>query len=207
MLTCTRFLAVPKLYVSLVSLNQIKIIKYASQAGAKNTSAKGTIFSDTSKAGDAYSVAFDWIAKNLYVGNRLSFNIELYKTTVMPPLRTVVLSNDNTPSGVVFPVSIAVDPNQGFENLGGNFTLFCKLYGNFSSYLFWLDEGGAGIPRKLARANMDGSEAKILVSSGLTKLDFLTLDFTKQAVYFTQSEKGTVGLWKNHLWKNVSNLI
>lgn len=52
--------------------------------------------------------------------------------------RTVILSNDGTDVSVAKPRVIALDPYEG------------KLY--------WLDEGGFGIPRKIYKANMDGTE-------------------------------------------------
>jgi len=82
------------------------------QHSAKKAGVKSRLSTNISNDG-AYSVAFDWITKNLYVGNHLSACIELYRTTVNPALRTVVLPNDNPESGVVFPVSVVLDPNQG----------------------------------------------------------------------------------------------
>jgi len=63
----------------------------------------------------------------------------------------------------------------------------------FCSYLFWFDKGNGGdIGRKLARANMDGSDAKILATLNLSMLTHLTLDLQQQLIYFTLPEKGTV---------------
>lgn len=72
-------------------------------------------------------------------------------------------------------------------------TKTCEAF-KFISFrlLFWLDEGGEGVPRKVARANMDGTEATVLLTLALTKLDFIAIDYVKQMLFFTQSDKGTV---------------
>ncbi|VDM83484.1 unnamed protein product [Strongylus vulgaris] len=57
-------------------------------------------------------MAFDWNGRNLYVGNKISQTIEVVRT-VGTQYRAVVLSNDQTPTAVVTPVSIAVDSDRG----------------------------------------------------------------------------------------------
>ena len=58
--------------------------------------------------------------------------------------------------------------------------------------LYWLDEGGPGVPRKVAAANLDGSESEILVKDDLTHLDFLSLDVNTQTLYWSEGHAGKV---------------
>lgn len=41
---------------------------------------------------------------------------------------------------------------------------------------------------------MDGTDSIMIVSASLTKLDFLAIDYVKQMLFFTQSDKGTVSI-------------
>ena len=52
--------------------------------------------------------------------------------------------------------------------------------------LYWLDEGGLGVPRKVASMNLDGSEPTVLLSDGLGHVDKITCDNTNQALYWTE---------------------
>lgn len=72
-----------------------------------------SILLPSAKPGDAYCIAFDWIGKNLYVGNKDSANIEVVRTASNNSVRAVILSNDNSQSGVVLPVAIALYPMKG----------------------------------------------------------------------------------------------
>ncbi|PIO68007.1 Low-density lipoprotein receptor domain class A [Teladorsagia circumcincta] len=86
--------------------------------------------------------------------------------------RAVVLSNDQTPTAVVTPVSIAVDSDRGL--------------------LFWLDRGGGAADVKVARANLDGTNALVIASNDLTELDHIALDTTNQRVYFSEAKAGRI---------------
>lgn len=121
--------------------------------------------------GDAYCLAFDWIGRNLYVGNKQSANIEIVRTTGNVPFRSVILKSDQSFAAVKFPVALAVHPPQGM--------------------LFWMDEGGSGGAKKIGRANMDGTNAKVLVSD-ISGNGFMALDPTGNRLYFSQTDAGTV---------------
>lgn len=69
--------------------------------------------------------------------------------------------------------------------------------------LFWLDEGGKGQPRKIGRAYLHGSSPKAIVTERLAKLDFITIDPTKEVIYYTESESGTV----NKLFRFVLKML
>ncbi|KRZ56210.1 Low-density lipoprotein receptor-related protein [Trichinella nativa] len=130
-----------------------------------------TIFLPNSRPADAYCLAYDWLGRNLYIGNKESSTIEVVQT-FGNKYRTIILNNNDSEKGVVFPVSIALHPVMGL--------------------LFWLDEGGPSVARKLARAEMDGSNPTVIVSSDLARLDFLTVDLDAQMLYFSQSERGVI---------------
>jgi low density lipoprotein-related protein 2 len=86
--------------------------------------------------------------------------------------RMVILTNDGSDRGVAKPVAIAVDPQNG------------KLY--------WLDQGGAGVPAKIGKANMDGSAPEVLVRDNMTDPEALTLDPETEMLYFSSSFKPKV---------------
>ena len=68
-------------------------------------------------------------------------------------------------------------------------TSICCSYSNIFCYskLYWLDQGGPGVPRKVARMSLDGSDPEVLVKDNLQHLDFLTIDIDKQVLYWSES--------------------
>lgn len=122
--------------------------------------------------GAPYCVAFDWIGRNLFIGNRKASNILVVKADGDKNYRRIILSNDGTENGVAKPKAIVLDP----------------LHGR----LYWLDDGGVGVPQKLARANMDGTNAKVLVKESLHTVEALTFDLANRRIYFSQSYAGVI---------------
>ena len=122
--------------------------------------------------GAPYCLAFDWLGRNLYIGNKKASNILVVKTDGDKNYRRIILSNDGTEKGVAKPKAIVLDPLQG------------KLY--------WLDEGGVGVPQKLAKANMDGTNPQILIKDSLHQIEALTFDFNNRRIYFSQSYVGVI---------------
>lgn len=55
--------------------------------------------------------------------------------------------------------------------------LFCRQ-------LFWTDEGGYGVPAKVARVNMDGSQP-IILAEDVDKPEAITIDLESNLVYFS----------------------
>ena len=93
--------------------------------------------------------------------------------------RMVVLTNDGTENGIGKPVALAVDPSHG------------KLY--------WLDEGGPGVPAKIGVADMDGQNPGIVVQGNMTSPEFLTLDPDTEMIYFSSSHEPKVDFNKRRM--------
>ena len=120
-----------------------------------------------------YASAFVWVGRNVYIANQESSTIELVRVDGKSKKRMVILTNDGSPTGVAKPVSVAVDPANG------------KIY--------WLDQGGAGVPAKIGKANMDGSNPVILLQGNLSVPEFLTIDPDTEKIYFSHSDEAKVG--------------
>uniref|UniRef100_A0A182SX29 EGF-like domain-containing protein n=1 Tax=Anopheles maculatus TaxID=74869 RepID=A0A182SX29_9DIPT len=135
---------------------------YATPYGGGNrTDFLGT---DTGLVGAAYTIAFDWIGRNLYVGNRLASNIEAISVDGKVRYRTVVLANDGNRTSVAKPKQLALDPADG--------------------RLFWIDEGGYGVLTKVASAGMDGSDPRVLDDT-VQFPESITVDAEKRRVYYS----------------------
>ncbi|XP_041779439.1 low-density lipoprotein receptor-related protein 2 [Anopheles merus] len=119
---------------------------------------------DTGLVGAAYTIAFDWIGRNLYVGNRLASNIEAISVDGKVRYRTVVLANDGNRTSVAKPKQLALDPADG--------------------RLFWIDEGGFGVLTKVASAGMDGSDPRVLDDT-VQFPESITVDAEKRRVYYS----------------------
>ena len=63
--------------------------------------------------GAPYAIAFDWIGRNLYIGNQIASNIEIVKVDGKEKYRKVILSNDGKNVSVARPSGIALDPFDG----------------------------------------------------------------------------------------------
>jgi low density lipoprotein-related protein 2 len=114
--------------------------------------------------GAAYCIAFDYLGRNLYIGNRVGSNIEAIKVDGKNKYRVVIMSNDGSKTSVSKPKAIALDPSDG--------------------KLFWIDEGGFGVPTKIGKANMDGGNPSILVDD-VEHLEAITIDVDKSRIYFS----------------------
>jgi low density lipoprotein-related protein 2 len=119
---------------------------------------------DPGVIGSPFTLAFDWLGRNLYIGNKEAGNIEIVKVDGKTKFRMVLISNDGKEESVAKPEAIALNP------------YFGKMY--------WLDSGGGGVPAKLASANMDGSQPKI-ITKDITKPMALSLDTDKNILYFS----------------------
>lgn len=58
--------------------------------------------------------------------------------------------------------------------------------------LYWLDDGGVGVPIKIAAVNMDGNNSHIILKEGLNNLEALTLDLFNKRLYWSQRFDGIV---------------
>ncbi len=128
---------------------------------------------DTGLVGSPYCIAFDWVARNMYLGNIEASEINLVQVDgVKFRYRMLVLGNTGNETGVSQPISIALHPSSG--------------------RMFWLDRGGDGVvPAKVARANMDGSEPTVLLSD-VVGPEFLTIDLQKEVLYYSTSHNAKV---------------
>lgn len=118
--------------------------------------------------GSPYCVAFDWLGRNLFVGTHRVSSILAIKVNSDKNYRRTILDNDGSAKGVARPKAIVLDPANG------------KLY--------WLDDGGYGVSKKLAKANMDGSNSQIIYSNFKDdNLESLAIDLINQRLYYSLS--------------------
>lgn len=119
---------------------------------------------DTGIVGSPSTMAFDWLGRNLFIGNKFASNIEAIKVDGNPRYRTIVLANDGNRTSVAKPKAMCVDPIEG--------------------HIFWIDEGGFGVPVKIARVNMDGTNSLILVEN-VNLPEAITIDIPNKMIYFS----------------------
>lgn len=125
----------------------------------------------TQISNDPYCMAYDLNGRNLYIGNKISQTIEVVRTQGTP-FRATILNNDQSPTAVAQPVAIAIDSDRGL--------------------LFWLDQGSGANAQKVARADLDGKNALVVVNSDLSELDSIALDTGNQRIYFTEAKSGHI---------------
>ena len=122
---------------------------------------------DSGIVGSPYCLAFDWVGRNMYVGNVEASEISLIRVDGKLKYRMLILDNTGEDTGVSEPISMALHPASG--------------------RLFWLDRGGRGVPSKVGKVNMDGSEPEVIVSGDLQQPEVLTIDLQKEILYFSSS--------------------
>lgn len=76
-----------------------------------------TEFAPLATSGGAYSVAVDWVSRNLFWGNVKTSTIEVIRLDGGENHRKVVLGSNNNATGVSQPVAMAVDPVAGYVYL------------------------------------------------------------------------------------------
>lgn len=126
---------------------------------------KTEFLQESGVVGAPYAIAFDWIGRNLFIGNRIAGNIEAFRVDGKTKFRTIILANDGNRTSVAKPKAIAVDPSEG--------------------KLFWIDEGGFGVPAKVGKINMDGTGALVLTSDNLENPEAITLDLDRKDIYYS----------------------
>lgn len=116
--------------------------------------------------GSPFCVAFDPLGRNLFVGTHRVSSILVIKVNSDKNYRRTVLDNDGTSKGVARPKAIVLDPSNG--------------------RIFWLDEGGYGVSKKLAKANMDGSNSTIIYDKFRDDdLESLAIDLVERRLYYS----------------------
>ncbi|XP_049818680.1 low-density lipoprotein receptor-related protein 2 [Aethina tumida] len=126
---------------------------------------------DTGIVGAPSSIAFDWLGRNLFIGNRLASNLEVIRVDGKVKHRKIILANDGNKTSVAKPKAICVDPTDG------------KVY--------WTDEGGFGVPQKIGKVNMDGSNSIVLVDD-VERPDAITIDIDSKTLYFSTQHPALV---------------
>ncbi|XP_014481783.1 PREDICTED: low-density lipoprotein receptor-related protein 2 [Dinoponera quadriceps] len=119
---------------------------------------------DSGIVGSPSTMALDWLGRNLFIGNKFASNIEAIKLDGKTRFRTIILANDGNRTSVSKPKAMCVDPIDG--------------------QVFWVDEGGFGVPQKIGRVNMDGSNPLILVEN-LERPEAITIDIPSKTLYFS----------------------
>lgn len=120
--------------------------------------------------GSPYCVAFDWVGRNMYVGNVEAAEIILVRVDGKFRYQMLVLDNNG---GVGQPVSMALHPASG--------------------RLFWADRGGKGGNAKVGKVNMDGTEQEDIVSTDLANPEYVAIDLQKEILYVSSSGSGSGG--------------
>lgn len=126
---------------------------------------------DTGIVGAPYTIAFDWLGRNLIIGNRIASNIEAVRVDGKVKYRMIVLANDGNKTSVSKPKALALDPMDG--------------------KIFWIDEGGFGVPTKIGRVNFSGSNP-IILKEDIDKPESIAIDLEKRQIYYSTQYPPTV---------------
>ncbi|CAK8674679.1 unnamed protein product [Clavelina lepadiformis] len=133
-----------------------------------------TIFAVLATIGSPNSLAIDWMSRNLYFTNPAGKSIEVIKMDSNKNgafLHRTVVSNVGGDTGVGAPMGIAVDP------------IHAKLY--------WSDQGLGGVPPKISRCDMDGSELENIIT-GVSDIQHIALDIPEQRIYWAEQNPGVI---------------
>ncbi|GAB6028318.1 hypothetical protein CHUAL_002491 [Chamberlinius hualienensis] len=136
------------------------------------TSGNQTHFLEDRIIGAPYAITFDWVGRNLYIGNQKASNIKVVKVDGTDRHQRIILGNDGNDTGVAKPKSMCLDPADG------------KLY--------WLDFGGVNVPAKVGKVDMDGRNPVVLVKSGITHPEYITIDLSNRQLYWSLGSEGKI---------------
>lgn len=78
--------------------------------GGNKTEFFGT---ETGIVGAPSTIAFDWLGRNLYLGNKIASNIEVVRVDGKVKHRSIILANDGNATSVARPKAICLDPTDG----------------------------------------------------------------------------------------------
>ncbi|XP_069472259.1 low-density lipoprotein receptor-related protein 2 isoform X2 [Ambystoma mexicanum] len=139
----------------------------------KSDGTNRTVFAPAAILGAPIGLALDWISGNLYYTNPATQSIEVLTLRREVKYRKTLITNDGSPTSAGRPIGIAVDPGRG------------KMY--------WTDQGTeGGIQAKIASADMDGSNAAVLVTNNLDHVEFITIDIKEQKLYWAVTGSGLI---------------
>nr|XP_045622888.1 low-density lipoprotein receptor-related protein 2-like isoform X5 [Procambarus clarkii] len=128
---------------------------------------------DLGIVGSPYTMAWDWVGQNMYIGNRVANNIEVLKLDGKNKYQSVILDNNGNATGVGRPKSMCLDPVDGF--------------------IYWLDDGGVGVPAKVGKVGMDGTNPVILYNFTNLQPEFITIDIEAKELYWSTSNEAQPG--------------
>ncbi|XP_064102114.1 low-density lipoprotein receptor-related protein 2-like [Macrobrachium nipponense] len=131
-----------------------------------------TTYFDLGIVGSPYTMAWDWIGGNMYIGNRVANNIEVLKLDGRNKYQSVILDNNGNSTGVGRPKSMCLDPVNGF--------------------LYWLDDGGVGVQPKIGKVGMDGSNPEVLYNFTNLRPEHITIDIIAQQLYWSTSNEAQI---------------
>nr|XP_039251753.1 low-density lipoprotein receptor-related protein 2-like [Styela clava] len=134
------------------------------------------IFDRGSVLGNPSALAIDWMTRNLYYTNPIGKSIEVIrmdKGDEGQVYRTTIVSHIGNETGVANPKGIAVDPRNGI--------------------LFWTDQGGTGVPPKISRCAMDGSDIANIITTRLDLVQHISVDSHTQYIYWAEQRYGVIG--------------
>lgn len=63
--------------------------------------------------GAPYAMTYDWIGQNMYIGNRIANNIEVFRLKGETQYQSVILDNNGNETGVARPKSMCLHPMEG----------------------------------------------------------------------------------------------
>lgn len=141
---------------------------YTMEIGGGNRST----YLDFGIVGSPYTMAWDWVGRNMYIGNRVANNIEVLKLDGKIKYQSVILDNNGNATGVGRPKSMCLDPVDGF--------------------LYWLDDGGTGVPAKVGKVSMDGSDPVILYNFTNIRPEYITIDIEAKNLYWSTSNEAKI---------------
>nr|XP_026695954.1 low-density lipoprotein receptor-related protein 2-like isoform X2 [Ciona intestinalis] len=133
-----------------------------------------TDFAPSSILGLPNALALDWVSGNMYYTNPGSRSIEVIRVDPGPNgqfFRTTIVANIGNETGVANPIGLAVDPSKG------------KLY--------WSDQGSGIIPAKISRCNTDGSSLENIITTKVTRVQHVALDYNGR-IYWTEQSSGSI---------------
>ena len=78
------------------------------------TNGNHTKYAEHGIVGSPYTMAYDWVGNNMFVGNRIANNIEVLKNDGKNFYQSVIFDNNGNATSVGRPKAMAVDPLQGY---------------------------------------------------------------------------------------------
>lgn len=68
---------------------------------------------DSGIVGSPSAIAFDWLGRNLFIGNKIASNLEVIRVDGKVKHRTIILANDGNKTSVAKPKAICLNPEEG----------------------------------------------------------------------------------------------